>query len=43
MCLLLLNHPNDLSYVGVITSPFFGHAVAAYPPRWMQASAEFTF
>ena len=39
----VLNHPNDLSYTGVITSPFFGHAVAAYPPRRMQVSAEFTF
>lgn len=39
----VLNHPNDLSYTGVITSSFFGHAVAAYPPRRMQISAEFTF
>ncbi|MHB2006575.1 MAG: TonB-dependent receptor [Acidobacteriaceae bacterium] len=39
----VFNHPNDLSYTGVITSPFFGHAVAAYPPRRMQVSAEFTF
>ena len=39
----VLNHPNDLSYIGVVTSPFFGQAVAAYPPRRMQISAEFTF
>lgn len=39
----VLNHPNDLSYIGVITSRFFGHAVAAYPPRRMQISAEFSF
>ncbi len=39
----VFNHPNDLSYTGVITSPFFGQAVAAYPPRRMQISAEFTF
>lgn len=42
-CFDVLNYPNDLSYTGVITSPFFGHAVAAYPPRRMQISAEFTF
>jgi hypothetical protein len=39
----VLNHPNNLSYVGVITSRFFGHAAAAYPPRRMQISAEFSF
>ncbi|MHB1698593.1 MAG: outer membrane beta-barrel protein [Acidobacteriaceae bacterium] len=38
-----LNHPNDFPYVGIITSPFFGQAVAAFPPRRMQISAEFTF
>jgi hypothetical protein len=38
-----LNHPNDQPYVGIITSPFFGRAVAAFPPRRMQISAEFTF
>ena len=39
----IFNHPNDLPYIGVITSPFFGQAVAAYPPRRMQVSAELTF
>jgi hypothetical protein len=39
----VLNHPNDMSYVGIITSPFFGRAVAADPPRRMQISAEFSF
>ncbi len=39
----VFNHPNDLPYIGVITSPFFGHAVASDPPRRMQVSAEFTF
>ena len=39
----ILNHPNDMPYIGVITSPFFGQAVAAYPPRRMQVSSEFTF
>lgn len=39
----VFNHPNDLPYIGVITSPFFGQAVTASPPRRMQISAEFTF
>jgi len=39
----VFNHPNDLPYIGVATSPFFGHAVGAEPPRRMQVSAEFTF
>ncbi len=39
----VFNHPNDLPYIGVSTSPFFGQAVAAEPPRRMQISAEFTF
>ena len=39
----VFNHPNDMPYIGVITSPFFGQAVAANPPRRMQVSMEFTF
>lgn len=39
----VFNHANDVGYIGVITSPFFGQAVAAYPPRRMQVSAQFTF
>jgi hypothetical protein len=39
----VLNHPNYPSYVGVVTSPFFGRAVTADPPRRMQISAQFTF
>ena len=31
-----LNHQNDTTYVGVATSPYFGRAVAAQPPRMMQ-------
>ena len=38
-----LNRPNDFPYVGIITSPFCGQAVAAFPPRRMQISAEFNF
>jgi hypothetical protein len=29
----LLNHVNPISYSGVMTSPFFGHATAAMPAR----------
>jgi hypothetical protein len=39
----VLNHANDVTYVGVVTSPFFGHAVAAQPPRRMQLDLEFRF
>ncbi len=39
----VLNHPNDVSYVGIVTSPFFGHAVAALPPRRMQLNVQFKF
>jgi carboxypeptidase family protein len=39
----VLNHPNDVSYVGIVTSPFFGHAVAALPPRRMQLDVQFKF
>jgi hypothetical protein len=39
----VLNHVNDVSYVGVITSPFFGHAVAAQPPRKMQLNLQYKF
>ena len=39
----VLNHVNDVTYVGVITSPFFGHAVAAQPPRKMQLNLQYKF
>jgi hypothetical protein len=39
----VLNHPNDVTYIGVVTSPYFGHAVAAMPPRRMQLDLEFKF
>jgi len=39
----VLNHVNDMTYIGVITSPFFGHAVAALPPRRMQLDVQFKF
>jgi hypothetical protein len=39
----VLNHVNDMTYLGIITSPFFGHAVAALPPRRMQLDVQFKF
>lgn len=39
----VLNHENDLTYVGVVTSPFFLHPVAAQPPRRMQLDLSFRF
>jgi Carboxypeptidase regulatory-like domain len=39
----VLNHVNDTTYIGVITSPFFERAVAAQPPRRMQLDVHFKF
>jgi len=39
----VLNHENDISYVGVVSSPFFSRSVAAQPPRRMQLDLEFKF
>jgi hypothetical protein len=39
----VLNHVNDVTYIGVIGSPFFGRAVAAQPPRRMQLDVEVRF
>jgi hypothetical protein len=39
----VLNHKNDLTYVGVITSPFFGRGVQAQPARRMQLNLDFKF
>jgi hypothetical protein len=39
----VLNHENDVTYVGVISSPFYGKPVAAQPPRRMQLGLEFKF
>jgi hypothetical protein len=36
----VLNHPNDVTYIGVVSSPFFGQAVAAFPARRMQLGLE---
>jgi len=39
----VLNHTNDTTFVGVITSPFFGQAVSAQPPRRIQLNLQFKF
>ena len=39
----VLNHPNDLTYVGVLPSVYFGRAVSALPPRRMQLNLQFKF
>jgi hypothetical protein len=39
----VLNHENGVTYVGVISSPFYGEPVAAHPPRRMQLDLEFKF
>ena len=39
----LLNRVNYTSYVGNLSSPFFGRAVSAQPPRRLQLSARFAF
>jgi hypothetical protein len=38
-----LNRVNDTSYVGTLTSPFFGSAVSAQPARRLQFSARIKF
>jgi hypothetical protein len=38
-----LNHTNFKNFVGTITSPFFGRATAANPPRQLQLSTKFHF
>jgi hypothetical protein len=39
----VLNHKNDITYVGVVSSPFFGRSVSAQPPRRMQLDLQFKF
>ena len=39
----VLNQVNYTSYVGNISSPLFGHAVSAQPPRRLQISTRFNF
>jgi hypothetical protein len=39
----VFNHVNYAGYVGNQSSPFFGHAVTALPPRRLQLSTRFNF
>jgi outer membrane receptor protein involved in Fe transport len=39
----VLNHTNFTSYVGTVTSPLFGQATAAFPPRRLQLSVRTRF
>jgi len=39
----VLNHQNDVTYVGVLSSVYFGRAVSALPPRRMQLNLQFKF
>jgi hypothetical protein len=39
----VLNQTNATTYVGVVTSPFFGRSVSALPPRRMQLSLQIKF
>jgi Carboxypeptidase regulatory-like domain/TonB dependent receptor len=39
----VLNHVNYVSYIGVLSSPFFGKPIAAQPPRRLQVSLRFRF
>jgi hypothetical protein len=39
----VLNHENDTTFIGTITSPFFGRAVSAQPPRRIQLNLQFKF
>jgi len=39
----VLNRQNDATYVGVLSSVYFGKAVSALPPRRMQLTLQFKF
>jgi len=39
----VLNRTNDAGFVGVLSSPFFGRAVSAGPPRTVQLSVRYRF
>lgn len=38
-----INHTNLTNFIGVQTSPFFGHAIAALPGRRMETGMRFSF
>ncbi|MBI3682088.1 MAG: TonB-dependent receptor, partial [Acidobacteria bacterium] len=39
----IFNHVNPQNYIGARTSPFFGRAVGAYPPRRLQLGVKYQF
>jgi hypothetical protein len=39
----ILNHRNDVTYVGTLSSAFYGQSVAAQPPRRIQLNVEYSF
>ena len=39
----VFNHVNARSFIGTLSSPFFGRANSAYPARELQASVRFSF
>ena len=39
----LLNHTNAINFSGVLTSPFFGQATSAAPPRRVEIGARLNF
>jgi hypothetical protein len=39
----VINHVNYSRYIGTLTSPFFGQAIAAQPARRLQFSLRFRF
>jgi hypothetical protein len=39
----VLNQTNDLTYVGVLGSPFFGQPVSAQPPRRIQLNVQLSY
>ena len=39
----ILNRVNDVGYIGTLSSPFFGRAVAAHSPRRLQLSVRTRF
>jgi len=39
----VLNHENDITYVGVVSSPFLGRPILAQLPRRLQLDLEIKF
>ncbi|HYY42811.1 MAG TPA: hypothetical protein VE775_08785, partial [Pyrinomonadaceae bacterium] len=39
----VLNHTNRINFTGVLTSPFYGQAIAALPGRRIETGLRFSF